>query len=144
MPGLSTSAFYAIFTSEQIGSIGDNNSLGGWYSYRTSKAATNQLIKTLHLELARASSAGGASSRSDTPSNDAIAVALHPGTLLGTDLSKPYVDPRKDDKETKQKEEKPGVHEPHVGAEKLMNVLKGLDKNGGGKFYDYAGKEIPW
>ncbi|KAK9896616.1 NAD(P)-binding protein [Cystobasidium minutum MCA 4210] len=128
----------------RIGSIGDNNSLGGWYSYRTSKAATNQLIKTLNLELARASGAGGTTSKSDRASNDAIAVALHPGTLLGTDLSKPFVDPSKNDKDTKEKEGKKGVHEPSVGAEMLMQVLKGLDKGQGGKFFDYAGKEIPW
>lgn len=122
----------------QIGSIGDNNSLGGWYSYRTSKAATNQLIKTLNLELQRSSTTHGGSD------NSAIAVALHPGTLLGTDLSKPYVDPKKDDKETKEKEQKKGVHPPEQGADMLMQVLKSLDKEKGGKFFDYAGKEIPW
>lgn len=134
-----------LFVSPQIGSIGDNNSLGGWYSYRTSKAATNQLIKTLNLELARASAGGGGTtSKQGKKTNEAIAVALHPGTLLGTDLSKPYVDPKKNDKETKQKEEKKGVHEPEVGAEMLMKVLKSLDKDMGGRFFDYAGKEIPW
>lgn len=100
-----------------------------------SKAATNQVIKTLHLELARASGAGGSSS-----SNSAIAVALHPGTLLGTDLSKPFVDPKRSDKDEKKKEDKPGVHSPEKGASMLMEVIKGLDKSKGGKFYDYAGK----
>lgn len=98
----------------------------------------------MNLELARASGAGGTTSKDGHKSNNAIAVALHPGTLLGTDLSKPYVDPKKDDEETKKKESKKGVHEPEVGAEMLMQVLKGLDKSMGGKFFDYAGKEIPW
>ena len=100
-----------------------------------SKAATNQVVKTLHLELARASGAGGSSSQ-----NTAIAVALHPGTLLGTDLSKPFVDPKRTDKDEQQKEEKKGVHSPEKGAEMLMGVIRGLDKSKGGKFYDYAGK----
>lgn len=134
----------ALTLYQQIGSIGDNNNLGGWYSYRTSKAATNQVIKTLNLELSRAQGAGGTTSKSSKNSNSAIAVALHPGTLLGTDLSKPYVDPSKDNKETKEKEAKKGVHEPEQGAEMLMQVLKGLDKEMGGRFFDYAGKEIPW
>jgi hypothetical protein len=65
---------------------------------------------------------------------------LHPGTLLGTDLSKPFVDPKRTDKDEQQKEEKKGVHSPEKGAEMLMNVIRGLDKSKGGKFYDYAGK----
>lgn len=93
----------------------------------------------MNLELSRASGAGGTQK-----SNNAIAIALHPGTLLGTDLSKPFVDPQKNDKDTKNKESKKGVHEPEIGAEMLLNVLKGLDKDMGGKFFDYAGKEIPW
>lgn len=105
-----------------------------------SKAATNQLVKTLNLELQRASGAGGTSAKSGNASNEAIAIALHPGTLLGTDLSKPYVDPKRTDKDEELKEAKPGVHPPEKGAEMLMDVLKGLDRSQGGKFFDYAGK----
>jgi NAD(P)-dependent dehydrogenase (short-subunit alcohol dehydrogenase family) len=122
----------------QIGSIGDNNNLGGWYSYRASKAATNQFVKTLNLELQRASTIGGSSSGKNE--NNAIAIALHPGTLLGTDLSKPFVDPEKAPKDAAKKEGKAGVHPPEVGAEKLMQVLKSLDKSKGGKFFAYDGK----
>jgi len=128
----------------RIGSISDNKNLGGWYSYRASKAATNQLVKTLNLELQRAAGAGGTSAKSGSASNEAIAIALHPGTLLGTDLSKPYVDPKRSDKDEELKEAKPGVHPPEQGAEMLMDVIKGLDASQGGKFFDYAGKEIPW
>ena len=38
--------------SARVGSIGDNR-LGGWYSYRASKAALNQLVRTAAIELAR-------------------------------------------------------------------------------------------
>lgn len=38
--------------SARVSSIGDNG-LGGWYSYRSSKTALNQLTKTLAVEMAR-------------------------------------------------------------------------------------------
>ncbi len=38
--------------SAKVGSIGDNR-LGGWYSYRASKAALNMLLKTAAIEVAR-------------------------------------------------------------------------------------------
>jgi len=121
----------------QIGSIGDNNSLGGWYCYRASKAATNQVIKTLDLELRRASG-----SSTDKTANSAIAIALHPGTLLGTDLSKPFVDLSKSG--SYGQTNKKGVHTPKEGAEMLLNVTKGLDKSSGGSYLDYDGRNIPW
>lgn len=61
--------------SGRVGSIADNR-LGGWHSYRASKAALNMLIKTLAVELAR---------RNPT----ALCVGLHPGTV-DTALSKPF------------------------------------------------------
>lgn len=61
--------------SARVGSIGDNR-LGGWFGYRASKSALNQIVRTLAIELAR--------SRPDT-----IAVALHPGTV-DTALSAPF------------------------------------------------------
>ncbi len=59
----------------QVGSISDNR-LGGWYAYRGSKAALNQMTKTLALELSRR--------RAPT-----CVLALHPGTC-DTDLSRPW------------------------------------------------------
>lgn len=61
--------------SARVGSIGDNR-LGGWYSYRASKAALNQLVRTASVELARRSP-------------DALCIALHPGTVA-TELSAPF------------------------------------------------------
>jgi len=61
--------------SARVGSIGDNR-LGGWHSYRASKAAQNMLTRNLALELGRTNP-------------QAIVVGLHPGTV-DTALSKPY------------------------------------------------------
>jgi NAD(P)-dependent dehydrogenase (short-subunit alcohol dehydrogenase family) len=61
--------------SARVGSIADNR-LGGWYGYRASKAALNQLIRTLAIETARSRP-------------HAICVALHPGTV-DTPLSAPF------------------------------------------------------
>ncbi|GAA6060211.1 hypothetical protein JCM10212_002290 [Sporobolomyces blumeae] len=118
-PGLSVLASL----TARIGSIGDNGR-GGWIGYRTSKAASNQMIATLQREL-------------EMRSTPTAAVALHPGTTVGTNLSKPW---------TKESDagKKEGVHTADVAASKLLDVIKGLKKEDGGKFLDYAGKEIPW
>ena len=62
--------------SAKVGSIGDN-ALGGWYSYRASKAALNQLVRTASIELKRRRP-------------EAICVALHPGTVDSA-LSAPFI-----------------------------------------------------
>jgi NAD(P)-dependent dehydrogenase (short-subunit alcohol dehydrogenase family) len=61
--------------SARVGSISDNR-VGGWHSYRASKAALNMLVRNFAIELARTN-------------RQAIAVALHPGTV-DTALSKPF------------------------------------------------------
>lgn len=61
--------------SARVGSISDNR-LGGWHSYRASKAALNMLVKTFAIELKR-----------ERPL--ATCLALHPGTV-DTDLSRPF------------------------------------------------------
>ena len=61
--------------SARVGSIGDNRS-GGWYSYRASKAALNQLVRSFAIAEARRNS-------------EALVVALHPGTV-DTGLSAPF------------------------------------------------------
>ncbi|GAA6015275.1 hypothetical protein JCM11491_000995 [Sporobolomyces phaffii] len=118
-PGLGV---FASLTA-RIGSIGDNKK-GGWIGYRASKAATNQVIATLQRELELRS----------TPS---IAVALHPGTVVGTNLSKPW---------TKESDagKKEGVHDAETATRKLLEVIGKMKKEDGGRFVDYAGKDIPW
>ena len=61
--------------SARVGSIGDNR-LGGWHSYRASKAALNMLVRNFAIEL-------------ETRNPEALAVAIHPGTV-DTALSAPF------------------------------------------------------
>ena len=61
--------------SARVGSISDNH-LGGWYSYRASKAALNMLLKTAAIEYGRRA-------------KNVTLIAYHPGTTA-TDLSKPF------------------------------------------------------
>lgn len=101
--------------SARVGSIGDNG-LGGWYSYRTSKAALNALIHGAAVELKRSH-------------RQAILVALHPGTVA-TEFTESYPD---HDKVT-----------PDMAARQLLKVIEALTPAQSGGFFDYAGKEIPW
>ena len=107
----------AAFLSARVGSIGDNG-LGGWYGYRASKAALNQLVHTAAIELARRN-------------RQAVCVALHPGTV-DTALSKPFA--------------KTGlnVRPPEVAAQELLGVLNGLAPEATGGFFDHNGLSIPW
>ncbi|MDX9885509.1 SDR family oxidoreductase [Thauera sp.] len=103
--------------SAKVGSIGDNR-LGGWYAYRASKAALNQLVRTASVELRRSRA-------------QAICVALHPGTV-DTGLSAPFA--------------KSGlqVQAPALAAQRLLGVLAGLKAEDSGQFFDYRGELLPW
>jgi NAD(P)-dependent dehydrogenase (short-subunit alcohol dehydrogenase family) len=103
--------------SAKVGSIEDNR-LGGWYGYRASKAALNQLVKTASIEHARRN-------------REAAIVALHPGTV-DTPLSQPFG--------------KGGlnVRPPEVAAQEIAAVLQGLGPQDNGRFVDYQGQTLPW
>ncbi len=103
--------------SARVGSIGDNH-LGGWHSYRASKAALNQLVRSAAVELARTRP-------------DAICVALHPGTV-DTKLSTPFVRSGLD------------VRPPNVAAEDVLRVIEGLSAADTGGFFDHKGEVVPW
>ena len=103
--------------SAKVGSIGDNRT-GGWYSYRSSKAALNQLVRTASIELGRRNP-------------EAICVALHPGTV-DTRLSKPFGKQGLD------------VRSPSEAAEQLLTVIAGLTPADSGEFVDYRGNRLPW
>jgi NAD(P)-dependent dehydrogenase (short-subunit alcohol dehydrogenase family) len=103
--------------SARVGSIGDNR-LGGWYSYRASKAALNQLVRTAAVELSRRSS-------------DALCIALHPGTVA-TPLSRPFAAPGLE------------VHSPAVAARHLLTVIDRLTAEASGGFFDWRGQPVPW
>lgn len=102
--------------SARVGSIGDNGK-GGWYSYRASKAALNQLLRTASIEIARSHP-------------QAICLALHPGTVA-TELTRPYLGRH------------PSVT-PQEAAENLLSVVEGLGPEHSGGFYDWQGREVPW
>jgi len=102
--------------SARVGSIGDNR-LGGWHSYRASKAALNQLIHGAAIELARSH-------------KQACAVCLHPGTV-DTALTREFA----------------GAHptvSPEQAAQNLLGVIERLSPDHSGGFFDWAGKPIPW
>lgn len=102
--------------SARVGSIGDNG-FGGWYSYRASKAALNQLIHSAAIEIARSH-------------REAVVVALHPGTVA-TPFTEKYLGRH------------PAVTPEHA-ADRLVTLIDGLQPAQTGGFYDYAGREIPW
>jgi NAD(P)-dependent dehydrogenase (short-subunit alcohol dehydrogenase family) len=102
--------------SAKVGSIGDNR-LGGWYSYRASKAALNMIVKTASIEIRR--------SRPNT-----IVVALHPGTVSSR-LSQPFR----------------GAEigrAPTTAAAEMLHVIDTLTPADSGKFYAFNGEELPW
>ena len=103
--------------SARVGSIGDNR-LGGWYSYRASKAALNQLVRTAAVELARRSP-------------NAFCIALHPGTVA-TALSAPFAASGLE------------VHSPVAAARHLLAVVDHLSADANGGFFDWRGQIVPW
>jgi NAD(P)-dependent dehydrogenase (short-subunit alcohol dehydrogenase family) len=104
--------------SARVGSIGDNR-LGGWYSYRAAKAALNQILRTLAIEVARGRP-------------EAIVVGLHPGTVT-TALSAPF-HPDAD---------RPGVFPPEASAAHLLDVIAGLTPNETGRVIAWDGRPVP-
>ena len=103
--------------SARVGSISDNR-LGGWYSYRASKAALNQLIRTLSVELAR-------------KKPHAFCVALHPGTV-DTPLSEPF----------QRRVPEGKLFDPAFSAGRLLAVLSALEPAQSGRIFAWDGQEI--
>ena len=117
-PSETDPAIYATI-SARVGSISDNK-LGGWYSYRMSKAALNMGMKTLSIEWQR------------SLKNVCVAV-MQPGTV-DTPLSKPF--------QTNVPDEK--LFQPQQCADNLLTVLSQLTVEDTGYFVDWAGKPIDW
>ncbi|KAJ4410544.1 hypothetical protein N0V91_002031 [Didymella pomorum] len=117
MKGLPHAASMAIM-SARVGSISDNK-LGGWYSYRASKAGVNQVVKTFDNHLRTASG------------DKALAVALHPGTVK-TEFSKDFWGGVKKEK----------LFEKEWVAERLVDVVRQVGIDGRGKCWDWDGKEV--
>lgn len=103
--------------SAKVGSISDNR-LGGWHSYRASKAALNQLVRTMSLELARTHP-------------QCVCVALHPGTV-DTSLSRPFQAAVPAEKR----------FTPDTAARQLLAVLDSLRPEASGRLIGWDGNEI--
>ena len=105
------------FLSARVGSISDNK-LGGWYSYRASKTALNQIIKNFSIEVSRTN-------------KNAIFIGLQPGTVKSF-LSKPF-----------QRNVKPdNLFTPEYSAKKMLQVINDLTPNDSGKIFAWNGEEI--
>jgi len=105
------------FLSARVGSISDNK-LGGWYSYRASKTALNQIIKNFSIEVRRSNP-------------NAIFIGLQPGTVKSF-LSKPF-----------EKNVRPGnLFTPEYSATKMLEVIDNLSLEDTGKVYAWDGEEI--
>jgi NAD(P)-dependent dehydrogenase (short-subunit alcohol dehydrogenase family) len=108
-----------VHITARVGSIGDN-SKGGWYSYRASKAALNQAMHTFDLHLKQ-------------KKRPAMAVGIHPGTVK-TELSRNFW------KSTAGGQ----MREPEEAAEHVLGVVERLEENQRGRVWDWAGKEVVW
>jgi len=101
--------------SARVGSISDNRR-GGWISYRASKAALNQIVRTAALEIG-------------FRHPGAVVVGLQPGTVA-TRLSRPWATGDT-------------VLQPQDSARRLLAVLDGLDAAASGSLIDHAGEIVP-
>lgn len=102
--------------SAKVGSIGDNR-LGGWYSYRASKAALNMLLRTAAIEMRRSHPG-------------ALLLALHPGTVSSA-LSAPFRGAQ--------------IGRPAAtAAAELLGVIDRLGPEASGGFFSYSGEALPW
>ena len=104
--------------SAKVGSISDNK-MGGWHSYRASKAALNMFIKNIAIELKRKKS-------------KCIVLAIHPGTTK-TQLSLPYI-----------KHTSYHIHTPDETAINILNLINEKNEADSGKFLSWNGEEILW
>jgi NAD(P)-dependent dehydrogenase (short-subunit alcohol dehydrogenase family) len=116
LPREGRAVFAAI--SARVGSIEDNR-LGGWYSYRASKAALNMLLKTFAIELARRAPG-------------AVCIGLHPGTV-DTDLSKPFQANVAQGK----------LFTPAQSAEHLLRVIDRVSPADSGHVFAWDGSRVP-
>lgn len=111
-------AVFAVL-SARVGSIADNR-LGGWHSYRASKAALNMLVRNFAIELARSHP-------------QAVAAALHPGTV-DSRLSAPFQRGVSPDK----------LFSPDQSAGYLLSVLDGLTPADSGGLFAWDGTRLPY
>ena len=108
-----------IVFSARVGSISENR-LGGWYSYRASKAALNMMIKTAAIEVARRD-------------KNIKLVAFHPGTT-DTPLSKPFQRNLASNK----------LFTSEFVAKQLLSIIEEVTYDQQASYLDWEGKSINW
>eukprot|EP00929_Paragymnodinium_shiwhaense_P000226 TRINITY_DN100475_c0_g1_i1.p1 TRINITY_DN100475_c0_g1~~TRINITY_DN100475_c0_g1_i1.p1 ORF type:complete len:302 (-),score=27.24 TRINITY_DN100475_c0_g1_i1:68-973(-) len=107
----------AIFYSARVGSIGDNRR-GGWHSYRASKAALNQFVRCIAVEMSR---------------HNICCIALHPGTV-DTDLTRAFSQARAEY----------DVQTVPAAAMRHLEIIESLSMQDSGNFYDWKREVVPW
>jgi len=105
------------FLSARVGSISDNK-LGGWYSYRASKTALNQIVKNFSIEIKRSNP-------------NSVFIGLQPGTVK-SNLSKPF----------EKNVNNENLFTPDYSATKLLEVIDTVTSDDSGKLYAWNGEEI--
>jgi NAD(P)-dependent dehydrogenase (short-subunit alcohol dehydrogenase family) len=109
-------AVFAV-VSAKVASLGDNQ-LGGWHSYRASKAALNMYLKNAAIEMARTRP-------------DLVLASLHPGTVE-TKLSAPFSKTGLD------------VRSTDIAAADMIRVMDGLTPADTGGFFNHLGAKLAW
>ncbi|MCB2077821.1 MAG: SDR family NAD(P)-dependent oxidoreductase [Novosphingobium sp.] len=117
LPREGRSVFAAL--SARVGSISDNG-LGGWHSYRASKAALKMLMRNFAIEVGRSH-------------RDAIIVSLHPGTV-DTALSEPFQSGLPEGQ----------LQVPDQAARHLLGVIDSLTVKDSGSFFAWDGDPIAY
>jgi NAD(P)-dependent dehydrogenase (short-subunit alcohol dehydrogenase family) len=103
--------------SARVGSISDNH-LGGWYTYRATKAALNQIIRTTAIELR-------------TRRKQLICVGLHPGTVR-SNMSEPFLAGYKANE----------IFSAEYSVQCMLDVLAALEPDDTGHIFGWDGREI--
>lgn len=106
--------------SSRVGSITDNTS-GGSYAYRSSKAALNSIAKSMAVDL---------------KAKGVVVVVMHPGVV------KTGLDPRW--KEGGMEVEMDGAVESEEAAGKLWSIFRGKGIEDSGRFWHREGEDLPW
>nr|WP_085848712.1 SDR family NAD(P)-dependent oxidoreductase [Pacificibacter marinus] len=102
--------------SARVGSIGDNK-MGGWYSYRAAKAATNQVVHSAAIELSRSHKLS-------------CIIAYHPGTV-----ATPFTAQHQGNNKTVGAQD---------AAHNMLAVLDGMTPSDTGNFFDWRGAPVVW
>ena len=105
------------FLSARVGSISDNKT-GGWYAYRSSKTALNQIIKNFSIELRRTNP-------------NAIIFGLQPGTV-DSNLSEPF----------KRNVKEGNLFTPDYSVSMLKKIINEASPCNSGSLIAWDGEEI--